>query len=157
MLLTWSSSTLKSVDTLPVWLCQIMDFLLFSSPSLYVCQHLCVSVCLFFACLLCWKRKLRGSEGIKGIRENQPIVKGWHDGRYCCMMANYNLFFTICVGAAVRISKSERSAFSLMAGYGECFSSSQRQRSQCGAAVFQPRQLVTKRYKWVLKWRRADF
>lgn len=119
------------------------------SRSLKMCSFRCAdlfkteeSVCL--------------GEGIKGIREkeNQPIVKGWHDHHYRCMMANYNLFFTICICSVDRISKHKRSAASLMTVF--LFitkaATTQSQTCQFSTAAFSPRQLATTHacYKWVL-------
>ncbi len=121
---TWLFFDPTSTDTLPVWLCQISRSFSCDSLSLSVCQYLCVLLHLFalLKAKPAWERR---NQGIRE-EENQPIVKGWHDGHYRCMMANYNLFFTICVGAVDRISKCKRSAASLMTVYSECFSLSQK-------------------------------
>lgn len=73
----------------------------FDTLSFSVRLYLYISLCVF---ALLKDSRLHKRNGIKGIREeeNQPIVKGWHDGHYHCMLANYNLFFSICVGAVDR-------------------------------------------------------
>lgn len=101
MLLTWDLLLdLRCTDRPPVWSCQISNS--FDSPSL----PLAVSVLCCDYRFLPIESRLHRRERFNRIKEegNQHIVRGWHDGHYRCMMANYNLFFSICLGAD-RISK----------------------------------------------------
>lgn len=112
----------------------LSDYVRLAPLSLSLCQRLCVLLCLFAI------RVKTGREWSLRLREekNQPIVMGWNDGHYCCMMANYSL---IRIGAVDRISKYKQSAASLMTVYSECFSFSQRLLSQKAQSVNLTQQL----------------
>lgn len=112
----------------------LSDYVRLAPLSLSLCQRLCVLLCLFAIGVKTgreWSMRLREEK-------NQPIVMGWNDGHYCCMMANYNL---IRIGAADRISKYKRSAASLMTVYSECFSFSQKLPSRKAQSVNLTQQL----------------
>lgn len=134
--LTLLSSSCNSHETIPwpwsPWKHCQCDFQIsncFSFDSLSCSVSIFVSHYVFF-CLFALLRdsRLHGREGITGIREEekQPIMTGWHEGHYRCIMANYNFFFTICVVAVDRISKCKQSAASLKTVFSECFSLSQK-------------------------------